>query len=405
MLQAGDGLHLNAAEQASTAHRYNLVWWEASNLLDKWTHRLADMLSGPSGGRAALDEYLQLSREIGRLDHEIGKLAAVDYTHDHESLMPLESELARVKAARDAVRNDAEEVIESTVSAVLSELGLGAFGPLDYPPVDIRLDDPPSVVVTSPRLAIHRSDEALVIPGLSMEEREDIEDSLLERADLSALVSDIGGVATYPAIVSPSIPLRHILEVTAHEWLHHYLVAHFKPLGLKTFQSNEMLTINETLASIFGREVGDLAFVKLGGVIDTPADPESSKADERPFDFIKEMRATRLRVDGLLAEGRIEEAERYMEERRKLFVENGYYLRKINQAYFALTGTYAEQPQSSSPVGDQMRELRAMISDLKTFVSTVSAVSSPREFTSLVERLRADKPLPSPWESDSAGPS
>ncbi len=72
------------------------------------------------------------------------------------------------------------------------------------------------------------------------------------------------------------------------------------------------------------------------------------------------MHATRVRVDELLAAGRVEEAEQYMEERRALFVENGYMIRKLNQAYFAFYGSYADQPGAtgSDPIGPALRELR-----------------------------------------------
>ena len=397
VLQVTDGVHFNTAERASVRFRYSLVGWEAGNLLDKWTHRLSTVLPwtqrGGPVGRAALDSYLDLSREIGRLTYEIDRAASVP-EHDHEVLSALHSELNSARAARMAVRNDAEELVEATVSAVLSELGLGSYGPVDYPPVDIRLDDPPAIVVTSPRHTILRGDEALVVPRLSVIEREGIEEALLAGSDLSALVSDIGGVATYPAIVRSGFPLRHILQTAAHEWLHHYLVAHFTPLGLRTYRSNEMLTINETLADLVGREIGDMAYVRLGGAIDPPPSPgqAGTAAEEGKLDFGREMRETRLRVDSLLAEGRIEEAETYMEDRRLIFVENGYHLRKINQAYFAFAGTYAEQPQSSDPVGEGMRRLRSSAADLTTFISTVSAVGTPEEFASLVEGLGEGRP-------------
>ena len=399
VLQVNDGVHFNTAEGASVRYRYSLVAWEAGNLLDKWTHRLSAFLPwtprGGPAGRAALDSYVELSREIGRLSYEIDRAASVpEHEHDHDALARLHGELSRVRSERMAVRNEAEEFIEATVSATLSDLGLGAYGPVDYPPVDIRLDDPPSLVVTSPRHTISRGDEALVVPGLSVIEREGIEEALLAGSDLSALVSDIGGVATYPAIVRSSFPLRYILQTTAHEWMHHYLVAHFTPLGLRTYRSNEMLTINETLADLVGREIGDLAYVRLGGTIDPPPRPAEAgtEQDEARFDFGREMRETRLNVDSLLAEGKVEEAETYMEERRLVFVENGYHLRKINQAYFAFAGTYAEQPESSNPVGEGMRGLRSSAPDLATFISTVSAVGTPGEFAALVEGLGETHP-------------
>ena len=399
VLQVNDGVHFNTAEWASFPHRYSLVAWEAGNLLDKWTHMLSTVLpwtrgSGPTG-REALDSYLELSREIGRISYEIDREAAVpEQEHDHELLSALHMELSSARAERIGVRNEAEEFIEAAVSAVLSDLGLGSYGPADYPPVDIRLDDPPAVVVTSPRHVISRGEEALVVPGLSVIEREGIEEALLAESDLSALVSDIGGVATYPAIVRSSFPLRHILQTAAHEWMHHYLVAHFTPLGLRTLQSNEMLTINETLSDLFGREVGDLAYVRLGGAIDPPPDPDrpAAAADAGRFDFSREMRETRLRVDSLLDEGKVDEAESYMEERRLLFVEHGYHLRKINQAYFAFAGTYAEQPESSNPVGEGMRRLRTAAPDLRTLVNRVSAIATPEGFAALVERHGGDQP-------------
>ncbi|MCZ7674510.1 MAG: hypothetical protein M5U34_48980 [Chloroflexi bacterium] len=49
-------------------------------------------------------------------------------------------------------------------------------------------------------------------------------------------------------------------------------------------------------------------------------------------------RATRRLVDELVTDGDIEGAEAYVEARRRLFVENGYQIRKLNQAYFAFYG-------------------------------------------------------------------
>ena len=63
-----------------------------------------------------------------------------------------------------------------------------------------------------------------------------------------------------------------------------------------------------------------------------PAPPPAASAG---FDFRTEMRLTRVRADELLAAGQIAEAEAYMEQRRLYFWENGYRLRKLNQAYFA----------------------------------------------------------------------
>ena len=69
-----------------------------------------------------------------------------------------------------------------------------------------------------------------------------------------------------------------------------------------------------------------------------------------------------------------------MEERRLLFVENGIFIRKLNQAYFAFHGTYAESPTSVSPIGDQLHSFRNAVPDLGTFIREVSHVSNYDEF-------------------------
>jgi len=108
------------------------------------------------------------------------------------------------------------------------------------------------------------------------------------------------------------------------------------------------------------------------------------------FDYRAEMRQTRLQVDELLAAGKVDEAERYMEMRRQFFWEHGYHIRKINQAYFAFYGSYADQPgggaAGADPVGTAVRKLWAESSSLKEFVDRVSAVRSYADLLALLEQ-------------------
>jgi hypothetical protein len=75
------------------------------------------------------------------------------------------------------------------------------------------------------------------------------------------------------------------------------------------------------------------------------------------------MHTTRVQADALLAQGRIEQAEAYMEARRQIFFDQGYHwLRRLNQAYFAFYGAYADEPGGAAgedPVGEAVRALRA----------------------------------------------
>jgi hypothetical protein len=90
------------------------------------------------------------------------------------------------------------------------------------------------------------------------------------------------------------------------------------------------------------------------------------------------MAETRRQVDALLAVGKVEEAETYMEARRVFFVENGYLIRKLNQAYFAFYGAYADTPGAAGedPVGPAVVALRAQSDSLHDFLRRVGSVTS-----------------------------
>ena len=209
-------------------------------------------------------------------------------------------------------------------------------------------------------------------PGLEDTVKADLEGLALELEDLSAVVAGTAGLSVYPSVVLDTAGLRYGLEVAAHEWVHHWLF--FRPLGRNYRQSPEMLTLNETAATIAGEELGDLAYTALTGeTVDRPW----IRATSSQFDFTAEMRKTRRRAEQLLAEGDIEGAEQYMENRRRIFVGQGYNIRKINQAYFAFHGSYATGPGSVSPIGEQMQELRRSSGSLGEFLDTVAQFWQP----------------------------
>ena len=151
-----------------------------------------------------------------------------------------------------------------------------------------------------------------------------------------------------------------------------------------------MTTLNETLANMFGREAGDLVYQRIEGA--KPYSEESQETEvpqgdeyEEDFDFRLEMRKTRLRVGQLLQEGKIEEAEQYMEKRRLFFAEHGHFIRKLNQAYFAFRGIYSDDPASLSPIFQQLTCLRAASPSLGHFIRRVSSVSSYSKFLAMLD--------------------
>ncbi len=399
LLIRGDVFTLNPAREASSEYTFDLIGWHLSNSMSKWTHLALRAIPGQavsdSDRLALVDEYFRL----GHIENDIKSrlnLATSQSTETGSEAKPLQDELDRVHQLRHDIRNDVEETLESEISSVVRAQRMGLVGEVVFPPVDVRLAETPKALITSPRHTIARQDGVLLDPHMSMEDREEVEESLLETEDLSALVLDIGGVATYPASVYSGMDLDATLSLMAHEWLHHYLF--LRPLGQNMFDSPDMRVLNETVADLGGRELGGIASERIEarmpatipaafGTTADILDAAPSPADG--FDFRREMRETRRAVDALLARGEVEIAESYMETRRRVFVEHGHPIRKLNQAYFAFHGAYAESPAAVSPIGRQVRRLRELAPDFGAFMSLVSGVSSYAEFLDVLSEVEA----------------
>jgi hypothetical protein len=68
----------------------------------------------------------------------------------------------------------------------------------------------------------------------------------------------------------------------------------------------------------------------------------------------------------------VQEAETYMEARRKELATHGYLLRRLNQAYFAFHGSYAVGPSATDPIGGKLHLLRHQAGSLAEFMRTVA---------------------------------
>lgn len=388
-----DTFPLTPARATAAAYLFSPVQWEAANFLGKWWHLLWNALPGSKPPReerlAIVQEYLETAR---RAEKEKNRLEGPQFRRGttlgqggiKEKALSDEylKELLREKGK---LRPEAEEALEAELSAVLLDEGLGSRFDLIFPPVDVRFDEPPTILVTSPRDRIELREAVLLHPDIPVLERDQLETEVLSEYNVSALVDNLAGLATYPSMVSDLYQLRFILQTTAHEWLHQYFF--FRSLGRNFRSSNDMFTLNETTADLAGRELGDMAFVRMGGDL-TESATRYLAADERDPNFTREMRETRQGVEELLAEGKVEEAEQYMKDRWWFLALRGYRLRKLNQAYFAFRGGYAESPASLSPIGDQLKELRSLLPDVGTFIRTMAGISTYDEFLALLTRLR-----------------
>lgn len=296
------------------------------------------------------------------------------------------------KAVEDRSReeNRVEAILTRRIEEAIRQAGLTEEVPLFgseviWPPVAFELTSPPSLLVISPRDRIERSRSVVLRADITYLEALEIEKRYTS-ANTSAIVIQIGGLAAYPAIVPSERNYGSVLSVAAHEWLHHYLA--FQPLGRAYYDSGEMTTINETLANIFGDELS--AVVRATYPLEFPFGDGSAPARQPgAIDFGKEMRALRIQVDYLLETGRVAMAEALMESRRQRFADNGIFIRKLNQAYFAFQGSYGDSPASSSPIGPALQEIRELSPTLKDFIETVQEIGSPGELDVVLQEMRA----------------
>lgn len=281
----------------------------------------------------------------------------------------------------------AESILQSQISETLHDLGLATFGS-PIPPVLFHSSPLPFALITSPREVIRQDTNISLDSNLTIEKRVELEETIAGDLGVSTLVEEIGGIGTYPTMIQETSDLRWMIEVVSHEWMHNYLSWH--PLGFSYDVSPELRTMNETAAEIAGREIADAVIERyyrewfpepVAAAVTNPAPGETDPPASSPpaFDFREEMHITRVVTDGMLAAGKIEEAEEYMENRRLFFWQNGYRIRKINQAYFAFHGAYAAVPGGAAgedPVGPQVRSLRAESESLSEFIEVIAWFSS-----------------------------
>ncbi len=317
---------------------------------------------------------------MARLEAEVSRLLSEGHERAGAEIAGLERELEALRAAQAESRLQVEQVIERQISYVLAQSGFRLAGN-PFPPVQFTFTEPPKKLVVSPRDRIATEHSRMLSPGIPLSDIEEAEAAINQSERARSYITNIGGLGAFPTMVVDRASLSWVLSTVAHEWAHNYLTLF--PLGWNYFKNQDMTTLNESVAEIVGNEIGAQAerlfYAAPGDALSgEEAEPteripvwERMMEQEARFNFREEMRATRLRVDELLSEGRVEEAEQYMEERRQVFVEHGIPLRVLNQAYFAFHGSYGTSAASTSPIGPKLDELRDLTPDLDTFLTTV----------------------------------
>ena len=337
---------------ATETHRFSLLKYELTHLPNRWLTNVAGWVDEPE-----FDEDAILERWFERWDE------------------------------RD--RKAAELLLERRLSRAVSELELDSPLPLFgrvrvvWPPIDVDLSEPLHVLAVSPRDEVRMVRSVLLTSDVQREDYEPIESVVEADQRWSAWVGRVGGVALYPASVVSSRDYLSTLQIMAHEWTHHHLG--FYPLGLAYGRGSDMRTINETVADIVGDQLGGFAAELPGYDVASEAErdpePDAFRAETDPI-----LRQLRLDVDALLAEGKISDAERRMEEVRLELIDLGRPFRRINQAFLAFRGGYGASPSSASQWGDRLIEFRSSKDSLDQFLEAVREIGSSEEADALLPR-------------------
>lgn len=372
-------------------YSFDFITWEIEALQAKARQALSSEIDSLTDVEQS-DFVRQYMADLSRAQQIEAQLARAYQYSPVPDPRQLQRDLDALRADLRERQGAAEAILESQVATILLEEGFG--GDRIWPPMAMRFTQIPDLLVTSPRDEI-RLEISLPLQQIPVAERSRIEAKLEAEYEFSALIVPLGGIALYPAMIYETTSIPYAVETFAHEWLHHYL--YFFPLGLSYFTGDafagDARIINETTADWFGKEIGGLVLERY---YPEYVAPELPTYDEAPiefapdvFDFAAEISETRIRLDELLAAGDIASAEAYLEERRVLFNENDYFLRKLNQAYFAFYGGYqvGSGAGGADPIGQAIIAIRAASDSIHDFVLNMRPITNQEELLELQTKL------------------
>ena len=373
-------------------YSFNFASWEFNAIFSQIKQSLT--MRQPAVNPDSQD-VIQYFAYLDNLENLKSSMNNLDLEEIPGNINRMKEEIQQLQDNLDNLRPVAEDTIAWQITQTLAAEGI--FNPfnnwlnLTFPPVKFKLEKPLYILVVSPRDKIERINTMMIKSDISIEQIEELEDAV-DRLNVSSLVVEIGGLgATYPSFVIQNADLRFTIDTACEEWLHQYLA--FKPLGfgyilqlLGAPVNPGIPTLNETVAGVAAKELGALVYNRYYAEYQKPPKAEPTSPAAIDFDFNQEMREIRKTVDQYLAGGEIQSAEEYMQEKQQFLASKGYYIRKLNQAYFAFYGSYAYSPTSIDPIGDQVRLLREHSQNLQEFLSIASKLKTPADLEKTVSQ-------------------
>ncbi len=372
-----------------------------------WANKLGHELIATQHGLSDTNQvqfvrdYMAAVQRFQKLEGQIAQVFTDPATPNPQTTTAaLRQERDALRAQISARQNLAEAILQEQVESVLREEGF-ALGGQVLPPVRFRFTELPDVLIISRRDKIERIDQRELTTGLTVDAFDQIEREVDERFEVSSIVEPIGGLGAYPTMLGETSQIPWVVGTVAHEWTHNFLLLSY--VGRNYGTNSAARTINETAAVIVQQEIEQRVLQRYYPDLVSRYDSNTASQhfdaatlyccnevagvvaslalQQSDFDFNKAMRETRITTDELLAQGKIDEAEAYMEQRRTLFVQNGYRIRKLNQGYFAFHGAYNAVPGGApaagkDPIGPAVQDLRKRSKTLGEFVRAIANVAN-----------------------------
>ncbi len=382
--------------RVTSPYGFNYLGWEvrsAGEALARTFKSRSDLASGSDVVR----QYFSLNDKAAGIRYDMDGITIAGKPGD---LAALQAQLDAIDTQKQTIESEVERVLAGQIQQVLADEGIyNPFLPVrvSFPMVSFRLNMPPGTLIISPLDHISLDRAIMLRQGLDITDAEKIEEQV-GALGVSSIVMEPGGFgAIYPTMIDEYSSLEPAIILAIHEWMHQYTV--FRPLGflfllnvLGIRPDYQIDTMNETLNDMVAGEVGTAVMARYYPAV-AASHFQRMSFIHQAYDFYDdEMSAIRAAVDDFLSREEIAQAEQYMEEKRQELVANGYYIRKLNQAYFAFSGSYADTSPTQTlsqlaysftsawttqEIGQGLSMARSQSESLKSFLDRVSSMTSP----------------------------
>jgi len=186
-------------------------------------------LSQASQEKIVLD-YLDLVQKIQDTQNQIQQIYSDPKVNNpRQKAGNLLKQLSVLSDEQSRLGPLSETVLQQQTSQILAENRL-TLGGQPMPPLLYHVTPLPMALIISPRNVIRQDANISLLPELSLDQVVLLETEVEKRFNVSALVTDVGGLGDYPTMVLSTTDMDFLSNTIAHEWTHNYLT--LRPLGL-----------------------------------------------------------------------------------------------------------------------------------------------------------------------------